>query len=99
MVDKNIIFQLKSKKILFSKTVGLNLIKTFKKYNIKYHTALQAFLNKHESSLPRQRKEVTLNNIDFLKMIKTYRGVRHASHLPVRGQRTHTNAKTSKKLN
>jgi small subunit ribosomal protein S13 len=30
-------------------------------------------------------------------LIKTYRGIRHRKGLPVRGQRTHTNAKTVKK--
>jgi ribosomal protein S13 len=36
-------------------------------------------------------------NINFLKKIKCYKGIRHVLNLPVRGQRTHTNAKTSKK--
>lgn len=31
--------------------------------------------------------------------IKCYKGVRHKKGLPVRGQRTHTNAKTAKRLN
>ncbi len=35
--------------------------------------------------------------IEYLKLIKTYRGIRHRKGLPVRGQRTHTNAKTVKK--
>ncbi len=33
-------------------------------------------------------------NIKRLKDIKSYRGLRHASHLPARGQRTKTNART-----
>ncbi|MFN7174138.1 MAG: 30S ribosomal protein S13, partial [Thermaurantiacus tibetensis] len=36
------------------------------------------------------------NDIARLKMIKCYRGVRHTVGLPVRGQRTHTNARTRK---
>jgi ribosomal protein S13 len=32
----------------------------------------------------------------FLSKIKTYKGVRHKLGYPVRGQRTHTNAKTKK---
>jgi small subunit ribosomal protein S13 len=36
--------------------------------------------------------------IDLLSAIKTYRGLRHRLGLPVRGQRTHTNARTVKKL-
>lgn len=40
--------------------------------------------------------ESTNANITFLKTIKSYRGNRHKARLPVRGQRTHTNA--SKKV-
>lgn len=36
-------------------------------------------------------------NISFIKNNKTYKGLRHKVSLPVRGQRTHTNAKTCKK--
>ncbi|AHX04570.1 30S ribosomal protein S13 [Ehrlichia japonica] len=41
------------------------------------------------------RKEVSMN-IKFLTDIGCYRGLRHRRGLPVRGQRTHTNAKTRK---
>jgi small subunit ribosomal protein S13 len=39
------------------------------------------------------KREVLLN-IKRLKDIGTYRGSRHAKHLPVRGQRTKTNSRT-----
>ena len=39
------------------------------------------------------RREV-VSNIKRLKDIKSYRGVRHAKRLPVRGQRTKTNSRT-----
>jgi small subunit ribosomal protein S13 len=41
------------------------------------------------------RKEVQLN-IKRLIEIGSYRGYRHRRNLPVRGQRTHTNARTRK---
>ena len=41
------------------------------------------------------RKTVTLN-IKRLVEIRCYRGIRHQRSLPVRGQRTHTNARTRK---
>ena len=41
------------------------------------------------------RREVTMN-IKRLMDIGSYRGVRHRKGLPVRGQRTHTNARTRK---
>jgi len=41
------------------------------------------------------RKEIT-NNIKRLQEIGSYRGLRHKRGLPVRGQRTKTNARTRK---
>ncbi len=44
------------------------------------------------------RRENMLN-IKRLMDLNTYRGIRHRKNLPVRGQRTKTNAKTCKKIN
>jgi small subunit ribosomal protein S13 len=41
------------------------------------------------------RRDISIN-IKALKDIKCYRGLRHIRKLPVRGQRTHTNARTRK---
>jgi small subunit ribosomal protein S13 len=41
------------------------------------------------------RREVTIN-IKRLMDLGCYRGLRHRRNLPVRGQRTHTNARTRK---
>ncbi len=41
------------------------------------------------------RREVSMN-IKRLMDMKSYRGLRHRAHLPVRGQRTRTNARTRK---
>jgi len=41
------------------------------------------------------RKEIS-DNIQRLKDIRCYRGLRHIAGLPVRGQRTHSNARTRK---
>jgi len=41
------------------------------------------------------RREVT-QNIKRLIEVNSYRGIRHKRGLPVRGQRTHTNARTRK---
>ncbi len=41
------------------------------------------------------RKEIAMN-IKRLMDLQTYRGLRHRRSLPVRGQRTHTNARTRK---
>jgi small subunit ribosomal protein S13 len=41
------------------------------------------------------RREVAMN-IKRLREIRSYRGMRHSRGMPVRGQRTHTNARTRK---
>ena len=43
-------------------------------------------------------QRVIKQRIDELASLKSYRGLRHRQGLPVRGQRTHTNARTAKKL-
>ncbi len=52
--------------------------------------ALEEF--KIEGDLKKEIRE----NIDRLKAIKSYRGIRHIVNLPVRGQRTKTNSRTVK---
>jgi small subunit ribosomal protein S13 len=43
-------------------------------------------------------QRVIKQRIDELASTKSYRGLRHRQGLPLRGQRTHTNARTAKKL-
>jgi small subunit ribosomal protein S13 len=43
-----------------------------------------------------QLRRMIQSNIARLRDIRCYRGLRHRSHLPVRGQRTRTNARTRK---
>ncbi|HNZ84693.1 MAG TPA: 30S ribosomal protein S13 [Candidatus Woesebacteria bacterium] len=52
--------------------------------------SLESF--KIEGDLKKEIRE----NIDRLKAIKSYRGIRHIVNLPARGQRTKTNARTRK---
>lgn len=62
-----------------------------------------------EDELTRLRQEIDQNheveadlmrkislNVKRLKEIKAYRGLRHSANLPVRGQRTKTNARTKR---
>ena len=44
-------------------------------------------------------KKYVIKNIKFLINTNTYCGKRHYHKYPVRGQRTHTNAKTARKQN
>ncbi|WP_339045575.1 30S ribosomal protein S13 [Candidatus Mesenet endosymbiont of Agriotes lineatus] len=43
-------------------------------------------------------KDKVSKDIRLLVSIGCYRGVRHRMHLPTRGQRTHSNAKTCRRL-
>src|SRR5574341_1276052 len=56
-------------------------------------TALREFIAGHYRVEGELRREVQLN-IKRLQEIGTYRGLRHRRNLPVRGQRTRTNART-----
>ncbi len=66
-----------------------------RKVDISLTSAAKKLLARQQQ-LPSSQLQ-TLTNIQFLKDIRSYRGVRHKCRLPVRGQRTHTNARTSKK--
>src|SRR5580658_6204793 len=57
--------------------------------------AIQKEVSGHYVTEGELRKEI-MSNIRRLKEIKCYRGLRHAKGLPVRGQRTKTNARTRK---
>lgn len=56
---------------------------------------IREIIEKHEKIEGDLRKEVT-QNIKRLIDIGSYRGARHKRRLPVRGQRTKTNARTRK---
>jgi small subunit ribosomal protein S13 len=56
---------------------------------------LREFIDKHLKVEGDLRRE-TAQNIKRLMEIGCYRGLRHRRGLPVRGQRTHTNARTRK---
>jgi small subunit ribosomal protein S13 len=59
--------------------------------------SLSTYLKQHfivEAKLKQKIHE----NIDSFILINSVKGFRHRSKLPVRGQRTHSNAKTCKKI-
>lgn len=49
-----------------------------------------------EYSLEGELARKVRTNIERLKVISAYRGIRHSRNLPVRGQRTRTNARTKR---
>ena len=71
---------------------GLESIKDLSHEQI---AAIQKFITNNYRVEGELRKEITLN-IKRLQEIGSYRGLRHKKSLPVRGQRTKTNARTRK---
>ncbi len=80
----------------FVKNLGVNPrffnIKTKKKLNIKIEKFFRRF--RYTYHLRNKIKK----NVDFLWNIRNYKGFRNKFHLPARGQRTKTNARTKKKI-
>ena len=95
--------QSKTKKINFEKEIKLRVeTKSWglNEEDLLHKTQLNSlikYINKNikiEQLLKKEKKE----KINNLLKIKNIRGIRQSLGLPVNGQRTHTNAKTCKKL-
>jgi len=80
--------------VALAKQAGIDLntrIKDLSRDNVTaLMKAMESFLT--EGDLKKEIRE----NIDRLKAIKCYRGIRHIVGLPARGQRTKTNSRTRK---
>jgi len=77
------------------KSVGINLTKRVKDLTDEEVAAIQREVTKKYKTGGELQKEISLN-IKRLQEISSYRGLRHKRGLPVRGQRTKTNARTRK---
>jgi small subunit ribosomal protein S13 len=88
-------FGIGKRKILnFVKSIGLNTRELPKTLKIRQQVAIDKKLK--TIRFGKKYKDSIKNNIIFITKIKTYKGIRHRLGYPVRGQRTHTNAKTKK---
>ena len=83
-----------AKKIL-THQLGINSRLNVSFVKQKRFNQLNTSLNK--SLIGKKLHDSIKEKISFIKNNKTYKGLRHTASLPVRGQRTHTNAKTCKK--
>ena len=63
-----------------------------------YRSIDTASLYKCEHLIGKYLKEKTKKSINFFYNIRSCKGIRHKKRYPIRGQRTHTNAKTKKRL-
>ena len=87
--------EFQSKKIC--KNIGINPQITLNKLKNNHVNRLINYINKNLKIEQLLKKEKT-ERLRELVEIKSNRGIRQNQGLPVRGQRTHTNAKTPKKL-
>lgn len=74
---------------------GISLDKKVSEWTDDEQNAIRNFINSNFKVEGALRSEVQLN-IKRLTDINSYRGMRHRNGLPVRGQRTKTNARTRK---
>ena len=103
--NKSVKFGLKSvygiganKALVICKKLGFSLnlkIKNLSTFQINQINKIVEFLN---LIVANDLRKLILLNKKKLVFIKSYRGLRKKKGLPVRGQRTHTNAKTSRKI-
>lgn len=84
-----------SKKICYN--IGVNPKTTISKLKKNQLNSLIQYINKN-IKIEQILKKIKKDQFNELLNIKINRGIRHNLGLPVRGQRTHTNAKTAKKL-
>lgn len=73
--------------------IGVDMNKRAKDLSAEEVNKIQTFAEKHYV-LEGELRQLVRRNIERLKDLKTYRGLRHARKLPVRGQRTKTNSRT-----
>lgn len=85
----------RSRAQMILKTCGIDLNKKVSEWSDAEQNAIRKVINEGFKVEGALRSEVQLN-IKRLTDIGTYRGVRHRTGLPVRGQRTKTNARTRK---
>jgi small subunit ribosomal protein S13 len=87
----------KSRSFLICKKVGLSLNLKIKDLSTSQIHQITKVIEFSEYVLANDLQRLLLIAKQRLISIKSYRGLRRRKGFPVRGQRTHTNAKTAKK--
>lgn len=87
----------KSRSFLICKKVGLSLNLKIKDLSASQIHQITKVIDSSGYVLANDLKRLILMTKQRLISIKSYRGLRRRKGFPVRGQRTHTNAKTAKK--
>lgn len=84
---------------LICKKLGFSLNLKVKNLSAKQALDLLKIIDFSRLILSNELKKIKLLNFKKLISIKSYKGLRKLKGYPIRGQRTHTNASTAKKLN
>lgn len=77
--------------------LGISTERRLKQLSSKQLEQLTQLVNQNYN-IGGEIKRSTLKNIQRLIKIASYRGFRHTEGLPIRGQRTHGNSRTARKL-
>lgn len=84
-----------SRILLNDLNIGFNIrVKDLKQENF---IKILKWFEKNKIPIENDLRQFIALNINNLKLMKTYKGLRHFYNLPVRGQRTKTNCKSTKK--
>jgi small subunit ribosomal protein S13 len=75
---------------------GIDPAKKPKDATVEDENKIRAVIEQGGFKIEGELRRDVAGNIKRLKDIKAYRGIRHMRHLPARGQRTKTNARTLK---
>ncbi len=78
------------------KKVGVDLKTRTHQVSEEVLAKLRSYIEKEKMTLEGDLRRKVSADIKRLVDLGCYRGIRHVKKLPVRGQRTHTNAKTRK---
>jgi small subunit ribosomal protein S13 len=78
--------------------LGFNPILKFKDLQKSQLGLITKWVNEQNILLKEDLQKLVLDNKKKLISMKSYRGYRHKEGLPTRGQRTHTNAQTQRRL-
>lgn len=87
----------KSTALFICKKLGFSQNLKVKNLNQEQIVDLLQIIDSLNLSLNNELKKLNSMTLKKLIVIKSYRGLRRVRGLPVRGQRTHTNAKSAKK--
>jgi small subunit ribosomal protein S13 len=88
----------KTNSLFICKTLGFSKNLKIKDLSKEQISKLIKIIESLNIDLASDLKKIKLLTSKKLIFIKSYRGLRKNQGLPVRGQRTHTNAKTSRKI-